>query len=391
MSHTNTPMSLYLHIPFCTVKCTYCAFNTYINLEGLVEPFTNALIRELEYLAHSKPGLPIHTIFLGGGTPSLLSAEQIGRILDAIKRQFTLVSDTEVTMEANPDDIHVEYVQAVMEKGINRLSLGMQSAHNHELNLFGRRHDADTVYRAVSAARRAGMDNLNLDLIFGVPHQTIKAWEISIRQALALHPDHVSLYALGIEEGTAMSNWIDKGKLPLPEDDLTADMYDLADEVLAGQGYSQYEISNWSVPNKRCRHNEQYWLNQPYPGLGPGAHGYVNGIRYETVLSPHRYIKLLTELDGPTLTFPLTPAVHSWSRLDRETEIAETLLMGLRLTQEGILRNEFKARFGTDVMDARGKALQPFIDSGLLHLNSERLILTHEGRFLSNLIFRELV
>jgi oxygen-independent coproporphyrinogen-3 oxidase len=386
-----TPLSLYLHIPFCTVRCTYCAFNTYVNLESLIQPFTNALVSEIEYLSQSNSGFPVHTIYFGGGTPSLLSHTQIGHILDTIRKGFDLEPNAEISMEANPDDIHIDYVQAVLSQGINRLSLGMQSANNHELKLFGRRHDAEAVNRAVSDARQAGVSNLNLDLIYGLPQQSLADWDLSLNEAMALSPEHLSLYSLGLEEGTAMESWVTNGKLPVPDDDLTADMYELADSVLANHGYEQYEISNWSLPGKTCLHNEQYWLNKPYPGLGPGAHGYVADIRYETVASPHRYIKLLLNESSHDHEFPLTPAVKSWVVLDKETEIAETLLMGLRLTQRGIDRAVFRQRFGDDLMALRGTVINRFVDSGLLYLTDTHVRLTNQGRFLSNMIFRELV
>jgi oxygen-independent coproporphyrinogen-3 oxidase len=385
------PVSIYIHIPFCTVRCTYCAFNTYINLETLIEPFTNSLITEIEHLARINPGLRVHTLYLGGGTPSLLSIDQVGRILKTVRNGFEMNGHVEISMEGNPDDIHKDYVQGLMGEGVNRLSLGMQSANNHELSLFGRRHDSDTVYKAVSAVRQAHMDNLNLDLIFAVPHQTLRDWEASLMQVMALRPDHLSLYALGLEEGTAMESWVAKGKLPQPEDDLVADMYELATAILAEHQYIQYEISNWSLAGKSCRHNEQYWLNQPYIGVGPGAHGYISGIRYETVLSPHRYVGLLSQADFSAHSFPLTPAVNKWFQVDRSVEIAETLLMGLRLTQHGVSRSAFQERFGVDVMDVHDQTLGKFIDTGLLALTDEWLCLTHQGRFLSNMIFRELV
>jgi oxygen-independent coproporphyrinogen III oxidase len=390
MSVLTASNSLYLHIPFCTVRCTYCAFNTYINLESLIEPFTNALIREIEFVARSHSGLRLHTIYFGGGTPSLLSHTQIGRILSTVRREFDLDADAEISMEANPDDIHIDYVLALMEQGINRLSLGMQSANNRELQLFGRRHDADTIHRAVAAARRAGLKTLNLDLIFGIPHQTLSDWEVSLNQLLVLHPEHLSIYALGLEDGTAMNSWVQKGKLPLPDDDLTADMYEFADEYLNNHGYQQYEISNWSLPSRECKHNKQYWLNLPYLGLGPGAHGYMEHLRYETILSPHRYINLLTNSDA-SRKFPLTPAVNDWHEIDRDTEIAETLLMGLRLTQTGINRFDFVQRFGSDVMDYHGSTIEKFAESGLLILDDKMLKLSPKGRFLSNMIFREFV
>ncbi len=384
------PLSLYLHIPFCGTKCTYCAFNTYTNLEALVEPFTFALAREIDIVGQSQPGQPVHTIFFGGGTPSLLSPEQVARLLSAVRRAFVLLPDAEISLEANPNDITRDYLTALRSLGVNRLSIGMQSAIESELQLFARRHDNDAVVRAVSAARSADFDNLNLDLIYGVPHQTLANWETTLRQALALKPEHLSLYALGLEDGTPMKAWVERGRLPAPDDDLAADMYELATDVLANAGYEQYEISNWSLPGRACRHNLQYWYNQPYAGVGPGAHGFAGGVRYATVLSPRKYIDVLNDAEV-SYPFPYTPATEQAEVVERDTEIAETLIMTLRLIREGVRRDDFKTRFGSDLLDLHGDTIERFSRTGLLHVDDERVRLTQQGRLLSNLVFRELV
>jgi oxygen-independent coproporphyrinogen-3 oxidase len=390
MSFSPYPLSVYLHIPFCNIKCTYCAFNTYTHLESLIEPFVGALIREIEIAGKSKPGQPVHTIYLGGGTPSLLTPDQIGRILEAVHLHFDVLPGAEISMESNPSDIHRDYMAALRRLGINRLSLGMQSANDNELSLFGRRHDNDAVARAVSASRAGGFDNLNLDLIYGFPHQTLDTWRNTLHQMLALAPEHVSLYALGIEDGTAMKAWVSTGRLPEPDDDLAADMYDLATDMLAAAGYEQYEISNWSKPGYECLHNLQYWRNLPYPGFGPGAHGYAADVRYATILSPHRYIRALESADSD-YEFPRTPAVDQWNPVDRDAEIADTLLMGLRLTKEGIGRLAFKERFGEDLLQIHGALIERFVGNGLLYVDEQVVRLTSQGRLLSNMIFRELV
>jgi oxygen-independent coproporphyrinogen-3 oxidase len=386
----NQPVSLYIHIPFCGVKCTYCAFNTYINLDHLIAPFVQALIREIAILGTYRQPLLIHTVYLGGGTPSLLMPQQIGRILATIHEHFDLLPDAEISMEANPDDLDESYMAAVRESGINRISIGMQSANSNELALFARRHDFTTVTRAVAAARTGGIDNLNLDLIYGVPRQTVIDWENSLQEMFRLTPDHVSLYALGIEDGTAMQSWVENGRLPQPDDDLVAEMYDLATDLLEGAGYEQYEISNWAKPGFACRHNLQYWRNLPYFGLGPGAHGYASGVRYVTVLSPHYYIKAITEASSQ-FAFPLTPATDTVTAIDRDADISETIIMGLRLTNEGINRATFSDRFGVDLVDKFSSIVERFVEHGLLYVDQETVRLTKRGRFLSNVVFREFV
>lgn len=383
--------SIYVHVPFCTTKCTYCAFNTYTNLERLIQPFTDAVCIELETVARSQPETPVHTLFFGGGTPSLLTPQQFDQIITTIRQHFVLHDHAEISLEANPNDITLPYLQALRAVGLNRLSIGMQSAVEAELKLFARRHDSDAVVRAVSAARAAGFDNINLDLIYGVPHQTLDDWRQSLKQALALKPEHISLYALGLEEGTPMHAWVDRGRLPMPDDDLAADMYELASTMLPEAGLSQYEISNWARPGYECRHNLQYWVNEPYIGVGPGAHGFAGGVRYSTVLSPQRYIKFLNSNSATPYAFPRTAATEEATVLDAPAEIAETLIMSLRLTAHGVPRAAFAARFGVDLLDLHGVTIDRFCRQGLLEVSDERVRITERGRLLSNAVFRELV
>jgi oxygen-independent coproporphyrinogen III oxidase len=385
-----SPLSIYLHIPFCRTKCTYCAFNTYTNLDALIPAFVDALEREIVLVGESQPRQDVHTIFFGGGTPSLLTPAQLDQLLTAINGHFSLRSDAEISMEANPNDITLEYMRGVRSVGINRLSLGMQSAIDTELRLFARRHDNDQVARAVSAARTAGFDNLNLDLIYGVPHQTVKGWDWTLQQMLALKPDHISLYALGLEEGTPMKDWVATGRLPEPDDDLAADMYEHASTLLGAAGYEQYEISNWSLPGHQCRHNLQYWRNLPYIGLGPGAHGFAGGARYAVLLSPQRYIKAMQDQNTAWI-YPRTPAVEDFTLVDQDTEIAETLIMGLRLTQEGIQRDEFRRRFGIDLVELHRPIIEKYAGYGLLSVDDTAVRITTKGRLLSNVVFRDLV
>lgn len=390
MPLSSAPISIYLHIPFCRIKCTYCAFNTYVNMESLIEPFVQALVREIQIVGRSQPGLSVGTIYLGGGTPSILTPEQIHLILAAIHQDFNVQLGAEVSMEANPSDLDAPYMQAVRQVGINRVSIGMQSANANELELFARRHDNDATVRAVSAARKGSFNNVNLDLIYGIPHQTLDDWENSLRHMLYLQPEHISLYALGIEDGTPMNRWVKTGRLPVPDDDLSADMYELATDLLETAGYEQYEISNWTKPGYACRHNLQYWYNLPYPGLGPGAHGFAGGVRYSTILSPQKYIHVMQSANT-AYEYPRTPATDQAVVVERQTEITETLLMGLRLTKEGIRRAVFRERFGDDVLNLYGGLIQKYSDYGLLYVDDEVVRLTRHGRLLSNVIFRELV
>lgn len=393
MNWTNIPVSLYLHIPFCTTKCTYCAFNTYINLEALIEPFVESLVAEIGLVvaASQNPTRRVSTIFFGGGTPTLLTLAQFERIFNAIHAAFDVDSDAEITTEANPNDLDYAYLAGLRGLGFNRISIGMQSANPTELKLFARRHDHEKVIEVMPQARRAGFDNINLDLIYGTPYQTLETWRETLDATLKLSPEHISLYALGLEDGTPLKEWVEVGRVPTPDDDLAADMYDLATQILGQAGYAQYEISNWSKPDFECRHNLQYWRNLPYLGLGPGAHGYAGGVRYATLLSPMQYIKALREHANESFVYPRTPATVDEVIVSREDEIAETLIMGLRLTERGILRDEFIQRFGVDLTAYHRSVIEQFTARGLLHVDAERVRLTAEGRMLSNLVFRELV
>lgn len=391
MASTARSLSIYLHVPFCSTKCTYCAFNTYIHLDHLIEPFVEALIAEIRLVGAGASRYRVETVFFGGGTPSLLTLTQFERIVEALRASFGIADDAEWSLEANPSDLNRDYLAALHYLGFNRLSIGMQSAHANELALFNRRHDNDAVSHAFFAARSAGFNSINLDLIYGFPHQTLESWRLTLEQALLLQPDHVSLYALGLEEGTPMHAWVERGRLPMPDDDLTADMYELASDMLAGAGLVQYEISNWAKTGHQCRHNLQYWFNGEYLGLGPGAHGFAAGVRYVVLRSPQRYIARLRENEEREWTFPVTPAVETAVSVDRSTEIAETLIMSLRLTEHGVDRAAFSQRFGVDLLELHGDVIRRHEAMGLLLVDDERVRISRRGRLLSNLVFRDLV
>ncbi len=401
-------ISLYLHIPFCSHRCGYCDFNTYAGLESLIPAYVEALCVEIEGLAKNAPEpLSVHTVFFGGGTPSLLPAGALTRIMEAIGRSFALQPEAEISLEANPGTLSFNYLQCLREAGVNRLSLGVQSAHPAELRLLERVHDYPEVIRSVLWARRAGFDNLNLDLIYGLPEQALATWQNTLELVLGLHPEHLSLYALSLEHGTPFGHWAARGLLSSPDPDLAADMYDYATERLDKAGYIQYEISNWArsvhgdqrsaiePPTLACRHNLQYWRNLPYLGCGAGAHGYANGFRSVDVLSPPAYIKALRRDAPESLPFPRTPATQSLTPIDLSAEIAETMMMGLRLTREGVSEAQFYQRFNVSLSETFERQIEPLITLGLLewfgHAPDRRLRLTSAGRLLGNRVFREFV
>jgi oxygen-independent coproporphyrinogen-3 oxidase len=416
--------SIYLHIPFCTHRCAYCDFNTYTGLEELVPDYVDALCREVELVGQEAPsGIEAHTVFLGGGTPSLLSAEQVARILKAIQSAFPVTDEAEITLEANPGTVSLNSLQALRAAGANRISLGVQSANGQELRMLERTHDFGEVLRAVADARRAGFDNLNLDLIYGLPEQAVETWLTSLRRVLDLHPEHLSAYCLSLEHGTPFGKWAQRGLMPVPDVDLAADMYDLASQELKAAGYEQYEISNWALPEHQCRHNLQYWRGEPYLGFGAGAHGYAAGQRYFNALAIREYIARVSGrvLDGKAFwgpgragpeggpAFPWSPAAVHRHHQNIDDEMSEYMIMGLRLTGEGVSESRFAVRFGKTLAQVYSRRLAKLAGQGLIETVGQqeteavpdrgghgsgpqvRVRLTQRGRLLGNRVFAEFV
>jgi oxygen-independent coproporphyrinogen-3 oxidase len=364
---------VYLHIPFCRARCSYCDFNTYVGLEALFEPYVNALLREIALTGDASA--QAHTVFFGGGTPSLLSPAQISRLIRACQERFHLPADAEITVECNPGTTDQDYLLALRAAGVNRLSFGAQSANPDELQLLGRDHGWAAVEAAIADARAAGFDNVNLDLIFGLPNQSLAAWQRTLRAALDLAPDHISIYALTIEVSTPMHDWTRRGVLPLPDPDLAADMYEWAEQTLAAAGYEHYEISNWCKPGRACAHNLIYWRNEPYFGLGAGAHGSTIYRRRWNVKRPADYIARLNSGQSPEA---------GGEDLDEATARSETIMLGLRLLIEGVDQARFAKRHGAPVEHFYADALARGVELGLLEVTAERIRLTARGRFVSN-------
>jgi len=387
------PLSLYLHIPFCRHRCAYCDFNTYTSLGDLQSVYADALskeVRQVGELAEAAYGgkRPSHTLFFGGGTPSLMTPSDLGHILAATREAFPWTPDVEITMEANPGTVDVAYLTAVHSLGINRISFGVQSAIASELALLEREHDFATAVDAVKMARSVGLHNFSLDLIYGLPGQTLASWAQSLRAALALQPPHLSLYCLTIEPGTPMMRWLENGRITLPDPDLAADQYELACTLLAEQGFGHYEISNWAQPGYECEHNLTYWRNHEYLGLGAGAHGYARNVRYHVVKQPRVYVRRMAE--GMPQTFPLSAAVADSHELDAAEAMTDTMITQLRLLQEGLDVAAFAAQFGRTVDEVYGNTLAQLLAWGLLERENGRLRLTEQGYFLSNQVFYRL-
>ncbi|HSL43797.1 MAG TPA: radical SAM family heme chaperone HemW [Anaerolineales bacterium] len=399
MSFSPAPLSLYFHIPFCTHRCAYCDFNTYAGQEEMIPAYVDALIREIEFVGNKlqTTELPTystttHTIFFGGGTPSLLSRKQFEAIFKVISTHFTLTDDTEITIEANPGTVSYENLLALRQIGINRISYGVQSANAEELRMLERVHNFFDVIEAVTAARKAGFDNLNLDLIYGLPEQNLQSWQTTVKRILGLHPEHISAYALMLEHGTPFGRWASRGLLPLPDPDLAAEMYEWLSETLEEDGYVQYEISNWSVPHHECRHNLQYWRGLPYLAFGAGAHGYANGYRYSNVLRIKTYIERLKNYSLTNYQFPLTPATVNHHRQSLQDDMSEFMMTGLRITREGVSGGEFQARFGQSMHEVYGSEIKELFKLELIENGSgDRIKITKRGRLLGNQVFMRFV
>jgi oxygen-independent coproporphyrinogen-3 oxidase len=395
-----TNHSIYIHIPFCTHRCAYCDFNTYAGQEDMIPSYVDALYKEIEFVGFlsqqewAEGEGKVHTVFFGGGTPSLLSPRQFASIFEALRDNFTLTDDAEITIEANPGTVSYENLLDLRHIGINRISYGVQSANMEELRMLERVHDFFDVIEAVRWARKAGFENLNLDLIYGLPEQSLQTWQTTVNRILDLHPQHISAYALTLEHGTPFGRWASKGLLPLPDPDLAAEMYEWLSETLEVNGYVQYEISNWSKPGHQCRHNLQYWRGLPYLALGAGAHGYANGYRYSNVLRIKTYIERLTNFETriSNLEFPLSPTTVNHHKQSPEDDMSEFMMTGLRLTQEGVSEDEFQVRYGQSMRAVYGKEINELLKLGLIENGTRaRIKITKRGRLLGNQVFMRFV
>ncbi len=386
--HT-VPFSLYMHIPFCQTRCSYCAFNTYAGLRELFEPYLAALQRETELIARASGGIESHTLYFGGGTPSLLTPAQIESLIATCREHLGLLPDAEITLEANPGTAEASKLAAFRAAGVNRLSLGVQSSHADELRLFGRRHTFEEAEEAFCLGRVAGFDNISVDLIYGAPLQTRRRWRQTLNAVLDWRPDHVSLYSLTLEPGTSLARRVERGAIPQPDPDLAADLYDKAREQLAQAGLVQYEISNWARPGYESRHNRQYWLNRPFLGFGAGAHGAAAHLRYWNVDPVRDYITRIHT--GEMHPFPLSPAVGGFEVIDRRMEMSETLILGLRLVREGVHKDHFAQRFGCTLDEVFGPALDSSVQLGLIEIKDNVVRLTERGYLLSNQVFWRLM
>ena len=376
------PFGVYVHVPFCRVRCGYCDFNTYTADELGATPgasrasYAEAAVAEIR-LARRVLGdtdAPVSTVFLGGGTPTLLPPADLGAVLHAVDSELGLAPGAEVTTESNPDSVTREDLEQLREAGYTRISFGMQSAVPRVLATLDRTHDPERVPHVVGWARAAGFEQVSLDLIYGTPGESLADWATSVDAALGAGPDHVSAYALIVEEGTALARQVRRGELPMPDDDDLADKYQLVDDRLSAAGLGWYEVSNWARDEaSRCRHNVLYWTGADWWGVGPGAHSHVGGVRWWNVKHPAAYADRLASGASPA---------HAREVLDEETRRVERVLLEIRL----------RAGLPTDVLDGAGNAAVPgLVDRGLLVSEGDRLVLTGSGRLLADAVVRDLL
>jgi putative oxygen-independent coproporphyrinogen III oxidase len=372
------PLGFYLHVPFCASRCGYCDFNTYTAKElgggASQASYAETAIREV-HLARRVLGdldRPVDTVFFGGGTPTLLPADDLGRMLAAVRDEFGLAPDAEVTTEANPESVDPQYLEDLLAAGFTRVSFGMQSASSHVLKILDRQHTPGRALEAVKEATAAGFEHVNLDLIYGTPGESLDDWRASLESALSAEPDHVSAYALIVEDGTQLARRIRRGELPMPDDDDLADKYVLADELLSAQGLSWYEVSNWARADEaRCRHNELYWRGDTWWGVGPGAHSHVGGVRWWNVTHPSASAERLGAGDSPA---------YAREVLDDETRRVERVLLETRLA----------AGLPLDVLDDEGRAAAARMPDLVARVDG-RLVLTPRGRLLADAVVRDLL
>lgn len=389
----DAPHSVYIHVPFCHHRCAYCDFNIYANQAALHEAYVQAVAEEIAATASRVGRARVPTIYFGGGTPSLLPAELIGGLLTAMRTFFEVDDAAEITLEANPATLDASskmqnagdrvYFERLRTLGVNRLSLGVQSSHDDELHLLRRGHTFDDAVATYQAAREAGFENINLDLIYGLPDQSLARWRTTLQRVIDLKPEHISAYSLQVEDGTALFNWVRDGKVPEPQDEVVAEMYEVSQAMLAEAGFEHYEISNWARKGQsdyRSRHNLVYWRNEPYFGFGCGAHSSHAGQRYWNVLKPRDYIAAI-ETRGE--------AVAERETIERSLEIGETMMLGLRLIDEGIDRARFADRVGVELTDVYGSVIARLVNQGLIENWPERIRLTARGRLLGNRVFAE--
>ena len=376
-------LGIYIHIPFCRTKCAYCDFYSFIpKSEGIYERYTDALIKHMEsYREATRDRLP-DSVYIGGGTPTALPTEYLLKIIKAVKRNFRLSKNTEFTVEVNPNTADLKTFRRLRRAGVNRISIGLQSANASELKALTRSHSRADFEECFRAARAAKIQNISVDLMFGIPDQTQHTLLTSIDYVTRLHPDHISLYDLKIEEGTPFARIA--GRLNLPDEDTEFEMYQNAIRLLERRGYAQYEISNFARPGKQSRHNLKYWNCEEYLGFGPGAYSYFNSNRFSFVRNVEAYIK---GIEDAASRVTITEGLE---QISGRAQLGEYIMLRLRLN-EGVSVSEVARRYGVDFATLYGKRAEKYLQYGYMERRGDRIYLTTAGMFISNYILSDIL
>jgi oxygen-independent coproporphyrinogen-3 oxidase len=378
----NHDAGIYVHIPFCRTRCSYCDFATGIYESSLADKYVEAVVAEIKFAQQGDSQLAFDTIYFGGGTPSMLSPNQLERILTAVRRRFPIDDSSEITMEMNPGTVTLDRLRNFRELGVNRASFGAQTFDDHELARLGRSHSVSDTLRTFDDLRTAGFENVSFDLIAGLPGQTLSQWERNVEQALSLRPEHLSFYLLEVHEGTPLAEHIRKGIQPCPDDDLAGVMYEYMLERSLDAGYEHYEISNLARPGFASRHNSKYWTGAPYVGFGCSAHSYDGRkLRWSNERDVRSYVNLVEQGSSPIVDQQL---------LSDSAVRAEAVFLGLRV-MSGINLADYRDLFGVDLREQYNEDLNRFKEAGLLELEGELLKLTRAGALLSNEVFSAFV
>ena len=373
--------SLYIHIPFCASKCNYCSFTSFAGLEDLHERYVEALCGEIAENASSSHTEPLKTIFLGGGTPTILPKNLLQKLLSCTFTNFSVLPDAEISIEANPGTVDTEKLKVLHTAGVNRISLGVQSFNNQELKRIGRIHSAEKAVHAVGMAKASGFKNISIDLMYGLPGQNSDNWLKNLETAISLELNHLSLYQLTVEEQTPLATLVSENRLRIPEEENLAAMEGITTNLTADNGLSQYEISNYARAGYQCRHNITYWENRDYFGVGAGAVSCLQGIRRQNITTPETYCLLMEKRESIIL---------EEEQLDSEASFRETIVMGLRMNR-GVSKKELIKRYGIDFEKYYGKIFRQLITNNLLEQSAEYIRLTDRGRTFANRVMAELV
>jgi oxygen-independent coproporphyrinogen-3 oxidase len=373
---------IYIHIPFCKSRCSYCDFATGIYQQELADRYVDALVRDIKTTRHCNPSADVDTIYFGGGTPSMLSPAQIDRLLQAVNECFNLTPTAEITMEINPGSVTEIGLRAFRNAGINRASFGAQTFNDNELARLGRAHTAADTVQTFDALRTAGFDNISFDLIAGLPGQGMSTWEANVEQALALEPEHLSFYLLEVHAGTPLAQHIERGIQPKPDEDLAGEMYALMLERAAQAGYEHYEISNLSRRGLESRHNTKYWTGAPYFGFGCSSHSY-DGLnhRWSNERDVAKYVSLIESGESP---------VVEQADLSLDELRAEAVFLGMRL-MKGLNTREYQQLFGVDIREEHREDFSRFQEAGLIEFDGDLVRLTRAGALMSNEVFARFV